>query len=51
MKFEWDEVCEEAFIELKQRLTATPVLTTAISGETFIVYYDASIVGLGCVIM
>ena len=51
VKFEWDEECEEAFLELKQRLTTALVLTIPIYGEPFTVYCDASIVGLRCVLM
>ncbi|RVW63618.1 RNA-directed DNA polymerase-like [Vitis vinifera] len=39
------------FEELKRKLTTAPVLTTPISGELFMVYCDASTVGLGCVLM
>ena len=51
VKFKWDEECEEAFLELKQRLTTALLLTTPNCGEPFTVYCDASIVGLGCVLM
>ena len=51
MKFEWNEECENAFQELKGKLTTTSVLTTPLSGELFMIYYDASIVGLGCVLI
>ena len=33
VKFEWNEECENAFQELKRKLTTTPILTTPISGE------------------
>ena len=51
VNFELNEEGENAFQELKQKLTTTPVLTTPISGELFTVYCVASIVGLGCVLM
>ena len=51
MKFEWNEECEDAFQELKRKLTIALVLTTPISGELFTIYYDASTVGLGCVLI
>ena len=51
VKFEWDEKCENAFQELKRKLTIALMLTTPISGELFMVYCDTSIVGLGCVLM
>ena len=47
LKFEWNEECENAFQELKRILTTTPVLTTPLSGELFMIYCDASTVGLG----
>ncbi|EOY08653.1 DNA/RNA polymerases superfamily protein [Theobroma cacao] len=51
VKFEWDDVCENRFQELKNRLTSTPVLTLPVSGKEFVVYSDASKLGLGCVLM
>ncbi|RVW40754.1 Transposon Tf2-2 polyprotein [Vitis vinifera] len=39
------------FEELKRKLTTAPVLTAPISGELFMIYCDASTVGLGCVLM
>ena len=51
VKFEWNEECENTFQELIQKLTTALVLTAPISGELFTVYCDASIVGLGCVLM
>ncbi|RVW69179.1 Retrovirus-related Pol polyprotein from transposon 17.6 [Vitis vinifera] len=50
-EFEWNEECEDAFQELKRKLTIALVLTALISGELFTIYYDASTVGLGCVLM
>ncbi|CAM8901825.1 unnamed protein product [Rhodiola kirilowii] len=51
VKFEWDEVCEKAFEELKIKLTTAPVLIIPSSEEKYIVYCDASLNGLGCVLM
>ena len=51
VKFEWKEECENAFQELKRKLTTALVLTARISGEFFTIYCDASVVGLGCVLM
>nr|CAN68536.1 hypothetical protein VITISV_018260 [Vitis vinifera] len=48
VKFEWNEECENAFQELKRKLTTAPMLTAPISEELFTVFCDASIVGLGC---
>ncbi|WRX11506.1 Reverse transcriptase [Theobroma cacao] len=51
VKFKWDDVCESQFQELKNQLTFTPVLTLPVSGKGFVVYSDASKLGLGCVLM
>ena len=50
-KFEWSTQCEENFQKLKQKLISAPILTLPISGQEFIIYSDASIQGLGCVLM
>ena len=50
-KFIWSEACQNSFDELKQRLTAAPVLTLPSGSEGFAVYCDASRQGLGCVLM
>ncbi|XP_017976422.1 PREDICTED: uncharacterized protein LOC108661938 [Theobroma cacao] len=51
IKFEWDDVCESQFQKLKNQLTSAPILTLLISGKEFVVYSDASKLGLGCVLM
>ena len=51
VKFEWDDRCEEAFQELKRRLTSAPILIVPDRGQGYIVYCDASRNGLGCVLM
>ena len=51
VKFEWSEKCERSFQELKDRLVSAPILALPVSGKEFIVYSDASIQGLGCVLM
>ena len=51
VKFECNEEYENAFQELKRKLTTAPMLTAPISGELFTVFCDASKVGLGCVLM
>ena len=43
--------CEESFVELKKRLTSAPVLILPNLGESFVVYCDASKMGLGGVLM
>ncbi len=49
--FIWTEKCEENFQELKKRLTSTPVLIMPDPSKDFEVYSDASLKGLGCVLM
>jgi len=49
--FVWDVQCENSFNELKQRLTTDPILILPKSGEAFVVYCDASKLGLGGVLM
>ena len=51
VKFEWDDRCEEAFQELKMRLTSAPILIVPDRGQGYTVYCDASRAGLGCVLM
>ena len=46
--FVWDEKCEASFEELKRRLTIAPILTLPVGSGGFVVYIDASNVGLGC---
>ena len=50
-KFEWSKACEEAFQELKKRLTSAPVLIIPKQGQDYSVYCDAPKKGLGCVLM
>ncbi|WMV55083.1 hypothetical protein MTR67_048468, partial [Solanum verrucosum] len=50
-KSEWSEACEKSFQELKDRLTSATVLTLPEGTDGFVVYCDASQVGLGCVLM
>ena len=51
INFEWDDLCEKAFQELKRRLTSTPILIVPEQGQRYTVYCDASRDGLGCVLM
>ena len=50
MPFVWTDQCETSFQELKRRLTIAPILTLPSVKGGFIVYTDASNVGLGCVL-
>ncbi|XP_050919702.1 uncharacterized protein LOC127137274 [Lathyrus oleraceus] len=45
--FVWDVRCEESFLELKKRLTTAPILILPNPEEPFVVYCDASKMGLG----
>nr|AAT39297.2 Gag-pol protein, putative [Solanum demissum] len=51
VKFRWSEACEKSFQEFKKRLITAPVLTLPEGTQGFVVYCDASRVGLGCVLM
>ena len=51
VKFQWSDDCEKSFAELKTRLTTTPVLTLPEGSDGYVIYCDASRVGLGCVLM
>ncbi|KAK1681098.1 hypothetical protein QYE76_041946 [Lolium multiflorum] len=50
-KFEWTDKCEESFQELKKRLVSTPILTMPDVTKDFVIYCDASKLGLGSVLM
>ncbi|MCI73442.1 ABC transporter C family member 12-like, partial [Trifolium medium] len=47
----WNENCEKSFQELKKRLTTAPVLILPDAKESFVVYCDASKMGLRGVLM
>ena len=48
IKFELSDKCEDKIQDLKDRLTSFLVLTLPRSGAGYVVYCDASRVGLGC---
>ena len=50
VKFEWNDLCEKAFQELK-RLTSTPILIVPMRGQRYTVYCNASKEGLECILM
>jgi hypothetical protein len=50
-KFKWSPHCEEAFLTLKQLLTTAPLLAQPDIEKPFDVYYDASGMGIGGVLM
>ncbi|KAL0541846.1 hypothetical protein IC582_021914 [Cucumis melo] len=43
--------CEQSFWELKKRLVITPILALLVTGKDYVIYCDASRLGLGCVLM
>ena len=49
--FTWTDKCEEIIKKLKRRLASAPILVIPDVGKPFEVYYDASHIGLGCVLM
>ncbi|GJW96423.1 putative reverse transcriptase domain-containing protein [Tanacetum coccineum] len=51
LKFEWGNKQETAFQLLKQKLCSAPILALPEGGKDFIIYCDASIKGLGAVLM
>ena len=50
-KFEWMETYAKSFQELKDRITSALVLTLPKCSENYMVYCDASRVGLGCILI
>nr|GFB64888.1 putative reverse transcriptase domain-containing protein [Tanacetum cinerariifolium] len=51
VKFEWGDKQEAAFQLLKQKLCSAPILALPEGSKDFIIYCDASIKGLGAVLM
>ena len=51
VKFEWNDLCEKAFQELKRRLILAPILIVPKMGQMYTVYCDASKNKLGCLLM
>ncbi|GKE26858.1 putative reverse transcriptase domain-containing protein [Tanacetum coccineum] len=51
VKFEWGDKQETTFQLLKQKLCSAPILALPEGSEDFIIYSDASIKGLGVVLM
>ncbi|KAA3480520.1 reverse transcriptase [Gossypium australe] len=51
IRFEWSDKCQKSFDQLKTPLIEAPVLVQPESGKEFVIYSDASLNGLGCVLM
>lgn len=51
VKFVWTDVQEKAFWTLQRKLCEAPILSLPEGTEDFVVYSDASKMGLGCVLM
>ena len=51
VQFVWDEACEKTFLELKDKLTSALVIILPEQEKGYIIYCDASRLGLGCVLM
>ena len=51
LKFEWNDLCEKAFQELKRMLTSAPIPIVPERGHRYTVFFDASKNGLGCILM
>ena len=51
VQFIWNTECQKAFDTLKTKLTTVPVLSISSSDMTYVVFSDASLVGLGGILM
>jgi hypothetical protein len=51
VKFKWSPQCEEAFLTLKKLLTTAPVLAQPDIEKSFVLYCDASSMGIGGVLI
>ncbi|KAI3718982.1 hypothetical protein L6452_19868 [Arctium lappa] len=51
VKFVWGEAQENAFGKLKESMSSVPILSLPNGSEGFVIYSDASKLGLGCVLM
>ena len=51
VRFEWSEKCQASFENLKAFLIEEPVLTQLTYSKEFVIFSDASLNGLGCVLM
>ena len=51
VKFEWNGKCQASFEKLKAFLTEAPILTKPTYGKEYVIFSDASLNGLGCVLI
>ena len=51
VRFEWSEKCQTSFEKLKAFLTEAPVLTQPTFSKEYVIFMDASLTGLKCVLM
>ena len=51
VKYEWSEKCQKSCEKLKAFLTEAPVFTQPTCGKEYVIFSDASLNGLGCVLM
>ena len=51
VRFEWSEKCQASFEKLKAFLTEARVFTQLNYGKEYMIFSDASLNGLGCVLM
>ena len=51
VKYDWSEKCQRSFDKLKAFLTETLILTQPTYSKEYVIFSDASLNGLGCVLM
>ncbi|KAA3473680.1 DNA/RNA polymerases superfamily protein [Gossypium australe] len=51
VRYEWSDKCQKSFDQLKTLFTEAPILLQPELGKEFVIYSDASLNGLGCVLM
>ena len=51
VKYEWSEKCQRSFDKLKTFLTEASVFTQPTCSKEYVIFSDASLNGLGCVLM
>ena len=51
VSFIWNDACEASFQNQRERLVTVQVLIVPESSEGYVIYSDASMKGLGCVLM